>query len=153
MGAAGVFVLLGAAAAGVLAERFGTRRVVRWTAVTYGAPMIVPFLFDDPALLLLMIPVISASAGIMMALPYAMLIPMMPRAGHGLLTGVYSMSRGRGHRRSARCWPAPRSRPSAPSARRSGPSPTRRSGWSPACCSWPACRWCARCVPSRLLYP
>ena len=32
----------------------------------------------------------------MMALPYAMLIPMMPRAGHGLLTGVYSMSRGVG---------------------------------------------------------
>jgi MFS family permease len=31
-----------------------------------------------------------------MALPYAMLIPMMPRAGHGLLTGVYSMSRGLG---------------------------------------------------------
>jgi hypothetical protein len=25
-----------------------------------------------------------------------MLIPMMPRAGHGLLTGVYSMSRGVG---------------------------------------------------------
>ena len=31
-----------------------------------------------------------------MALPYAMLIPMMPRAGHGLLTGLYSMSRGAG---------------------------------------------------------
>ena len=31
-----------------------------------------------------------------MALPYAMLIPMMPRADHGLLTGVYSMSRGVG---------------------------------------------------------
>jgi Na+/melibiose symporter-like transporter len=96
VGAAGVCVLLGAAAAGVLAERFGTRRVVRWTAVAYGAPMIVPFLFDDPALLAPMIPVISASAGIMMALPYAMLIPMMPRAGHGLLTGLYSMSRGAG---------------------------------------------------------
>ena len=96
IGAAGVFVLAGAAMAGRLAERFGTRRVVRATAVTYGAPMIVPLLSDDTALLLLMIPVISASAGIMMALPYAMLIPMMPTAGHGLLTGVYSMSRGVG---------------------------------------------------------
>ena len=56
----------------------------------------MPFLFDDPALLVPMIPVISASAGVMMALPYAMLIPMMPRADHGLLTGVYSMSRGVG---------------------------------------------------------
>jgi Na+/melibiose symporter-like transporter len=96
VGAAGVCVLLGAAVAGVLAERFGTRQVVRWTAVTYGAPMVVPFLSDDPALLVPMIPVISASAGVMMALPYAMLIPMMPRAGHGLLTGLYSMSRGAG---------------------------------------------------------
>ena len=43
-----------------------------------------------------MIPLISASAGMMMALPYAILIPMMPRADHGLLTGVYSMSRGVG---------------------------------------------------------
>jgi predicted MFS family arabinose efflux permease len=96
VGAAGVCVLLGAAVAGVLADRFGTERVVRWTAVTYGAPMAVPFLSDDPALLVPMIPVISASAGVMMALPYAMLIPMMPRAGHGLLTGMYSMSRGAG---------------------------------------------------------
>ncbi len=96
IGAAGVCVLVGAALAGRLAERFGTRRVVRATAITYGAPMIVPFLLDDTSLLLVMIPIISASAGVMMALPYAMLIPMMPRAGHGLLTGVYSMSRGVG---------------------------------------------------------
>ncbi len=96
IGAAGACVLAGAAVAGRLAERFGTRRVVRGTAIAYGAPMIVPFLTDDPALLIPMIPVISASAGVMMALPYAMLIPMMPQAGHGLLTGVYSMSRGAG---------------------------------------------------------
>jgi predicted MFS family arabinose efflux permease len=96
IGAAGVCVLVGAALAGPFAERIGTRRLVRTTALTYGAPMIVPFLSDDPALLVPMIPLISASAGIMMALPYAMLIPMMPRAGHGLLTGVYSMSRGVG---------------------------------------------------------
>jgi Na+/melibiose symporter-like transporter len=96
IGFAGVCVLGGAAVAGRLAERYGTRQVVRVTALTYGLPMIVPFLSDDPPLLLPMIPVISASAGVMMALPYAILIPMMPRAGHGLLTGVYSMSRGIG---------------------------------------------------------
>jgi Na+/melibiose symporter-like transporter len=96
VGAAGACVLAGAAAAGWLADRFGTHRVVRATAVLYGAPMLVPLLFEHPALLAPMIPVISASAGIMMALPYAMLIPMMPRAAHGLLTGVYSMSRGVG---------------------------------------------------------
>lgn len=96
LGAAAACILVGAALAGTLAERFGTRRVVRATAITYGAPMVVPFLAQDPALLVPMIPVISASAGVMMALPYAMLIPMMPRARHGLLTGVYSMSRGIG---------------------------------------------------------
>lgn len=96
IGAGGACVLVGAALAGRLAERFGTRRVVRATAVTYGAPMIVPLLFDETALLVPMIPVIAASAGIMMALPYAMLIPMMPSTDHGLLTGIYSMSRGVG---------------------------------------------------------
>jgi predicted MFS family arabinose efflux permease len=96
IGAGGACVLVGAALAGRLAERFGTRRVIRATAVTYGAPMIVPLLFDDTGLLVPMIPLIAASAGIMMALPYAMLIPMMPRADHGLLTGIYSMSRGVG---------------------------------------------------------
>lgn len=96
IGAAGVCVLAGAAFAGRLAERFGTRRVVRAAALAYGAPMVVPFLSDEPGLLVPMIPVISVSAGVMMALPYAMLIPMMPSAGHGLLTGVYSMSRGVG---------------------------------------------------------
>ena len=135
IGAGGACVLVGAALAGRLAERFGTRRVVRATAVTYGAPMIVPFLFEDTALLVPMIPLIAASAGVMMALPYAMLIPMMPRADHGLLTGIYSMSRGSGSC-SARCSRARRSRPSRRSARRSGPSSTRLSGWSPAsCCS------------------
>ena len=98
---AGGRALVGAALAGRLAERFGTRRVVRATALTYGAPMIVPFLFDDTALLVPMIPLIAASAGVMMALPYAMLIPMMPRADHGLLTGIYSMSRGRDRARPA----------------------------------------------------
>ena len=96
IGAAGVCILVGAALAAPLAETFGTRPVVRGTAIAYGLPMVVPLLSDDPALLVPMIPIISASAGVMMALPYAMLIPMMPRASHGLLTGVYSMSRGVG---------------------------------------------------------
>ena len=92
--------------------------------------MVVPFLFDDPALLVPMIPLISASAGVMMALPYAMLIPMMPRADHGLLTGVYSMSRGVGIVLGP-LLAGQRSRPRRRSAPHSGPSATRRSGWSP----------------------
>ncbi|MGE0248790.1 MAG: MFS transporter [Thermoleophilia bacterium] len=96
IGAAGACVLVGAALAGRLADRFGTGAVVRAAAIAYGAPMIVPFLFDQPAALIPAVPLIGASAGIMMALPFAMLIPMMPAAGHGLLTGVYSMSRGVG---------------------------------------------------------
>ena len=142
IGAAGACVLVGAALAGRLAESFGTRRVVRATAVTYGAPMVVPFLFDDPTLLVPMIPVISASAGIMMALPYARRrIPMMPRAGHGLLTGVYSMSRGVG------IVLGPLLAAAAIEAQRALGTPlgtvdcTRPSGWSPGCC----CSRASRC--------
>lgn len=96
IGVAGVFALLGAALAGRLADRFGTRRVIRVTALTYGIPMAVPFLAEESWLLVPFIPIISISAGVMMALPYALLIPMMPRAQHGLLAGFYSMSRGVG---------------------------------------------------------
>ena len=34
--------------------------------------------------------------GVTMSLPYALLIPMMPRGAHGAVTGLYSVSRGLG---------------------------------------------------------
>lgn len=96
IGVAAVFVLLGAATAGKLADRFGGIRVVQVATVVYGVPMAVPFLLQEPIAILAAMPFIATSAGALMALPYALLIPMMPSAQHGLLTGFYSASRGVG---------------------------------------------------------
>ncbi|HEV2075672.1 MAG TPA: MFS transporter, partial [Thermoleophilaceae bacterium] len=96
IGAAAVFVLLGAATAGKLADRFGRERVMRIAVTVYGVPLVVPFLTQEPEFVLPLMPVIATGAGVVMALPYALLIPMMPDSEHGLLTGFYSMSRGLG---------------------------------------------------------
>ena len=41
-------------------------------------------------------PLVAFGGGVTMSLPYALLIPMMPRGAHGAVTGLYSVSRGLG---------------------------------------------------------
>lgn len=96
LGATAVFVLAGAAVAGKLADRFGRARVMQFAALGFGAPMVVPFLSQQAALIVPVLPVVAACGGMVMALPYALLIPMMPASQHGLLSGFYSLSRGLG---------------------------------------------------------
>jgi len=82
--------------AGKLADRFGAARVMQFAAAGFGVPMVVPFLTQEAFLLVPVVPLIATCGGIVMALPYALLIPMMPAAQHGLLSGFYSLSRGLG---------------------------------------------------------
>ena len=96
LAAAALCILAGAAAAGKLADRFGRARVMQFAAVGFGAPMVVPFLSQEAALIVPVLPLIAVSGGIVMALPYALLVPMMPESQHGLLSGFYSLSRGLG---------------------------------------------------------
>lgn len=96
LGGAALFILAGAALAGKLADRFGTARVMQIAAAGFGVPMVIPFLSREPALIVSAVPVIATCGGIVMALPYALLIPMMPASSHGLLSGFYSLSRGLG---------------------------------------------------------
>jgi MFS family permease len=44
----------------------------------------------------LAIPLVAFGGGIIMTLPYALLMPMMPQGRHGALSGFYSLSRGLG---------------------------------------------------------
>lgn len=41
-------------------------------------------------------PLVGIGGGVTMSLPYALLMPMMPRGAHGAVTGLYSLSRGVG---------------------------------------------------------
>lgn len=96
IGGAAVFVLAGAAVSGKLGDRFGKRRVMAWALGVYGVGLLMPFLTQEPALLVPVIPFIAFGGGVVMALPYALLIPLMPDDERGALTGFYSFSRGLG---------------------------------------------------------
>ncbi len=96
IGAAAVFVLISAGLSGKLADRFGKRRVMFLSLLAYGPGLLLPFLSQAPILLAVVVPVVALGGGVVMTLPYAVLIPMMPDGEHGALTGFFSLTRGLG---------------------------------------------------------
>jgi MFS family permease len=96
IGGVALIVLVGGLASGKLADRFGRLRVLRTGLWVYGAALLVPAATDFPPLLVPAVPVVAFGGGMIMSLPYAVLMPLMPKGEHGAMTGVYSLSRGLG---------------------------------------------------------
>jgi MFS family permease len=96
IGGVALIVLAGGFASGKLADRLGRLRVLRAGLWVYGIALLIPMATDVPLLLLPAVPVIAFGGGMIMGLPYAVLMPLMPEGEHGALTGVYSLSRGIG---------------------------------------------------------
>ncbi len=96
VGAVALVILVGAVTSGRLADRIGIAKTMEAGLWVYGAVLIVPVLTTNHYALIGVVPVIAFGGGMTMALSYAVLIPLMPREHHGLLTGFYSMSRGLG---------------------------------------------------------
>jgi MFS family permease len=96
IGGVAVIVLFGAIASGKLGDRYGTMRTMRVGLCVYGAALVVPMLTQTPAVLAPLAVLIAFGGGLVMTLPYAILIPLMPEDSHGILTGFYSLSRGLG---------------------------------------------------------
>jgi MFS family permease len=96
IGGVAVIVLLAAVTGGRLADRFGHVPVLRAALPAYGLGMLLPMLFTSHALIIAAIPFVAIGGGVLMALPYAVLMPLMPDTEHGTLTGYYSFSRGIG---------------------------------------------------------
>jgi Na+/melibiose symporter-like transporter len=96
IGGVAVIVLLGAFGGGRLADRFGRVRVMRLALPVYGGGLLIPFLVTSPVAVAVAAPFIAIGGGVLMALPYALLIPLMPDGRHGALTGYYSLTRGLG---------------------------------------------------------
>jgi MFS family permease len=96
VGGVGVIVLAGAAGAGKLGDRFGHLSVVRRCLWVFGLGLLVPaFVTFEPAVAAI-VPFIALGGGAVMALAYAILMPLMPEEDRGALTGFYSVSRGIG---------------------------------------------------------
>lgn len=93
---AAIFIAIGAPVSGVLADRYGAVRVMRAALILYGVGLAIPMLFADPIVVAMIAPVFAFGGGVVMTLPYALMIPLMDDRDHGLQTGLYSVSRGIG---------------------------------------------------------
>lgn len=96
IGVAATVVLAGALVSGKIGDSLGRARVMRVALVVYGLGLMVPFLSTVPWVVALAAPLVAFGGGVTMSLPYALLMPMMPRGAHGAVTGLYSLSRGVG---------------------------------------------------------
>ena len=96
IGVAATVVLVGALVSGKIGDSLGRARVMRVALVVYGLGLMVPFVSTVPWVVALAAPLVAFGGGVTMSLPYALLMPMMPRGAHGAVTGLYSLSRGVG---------------------------------------------------------
>jgi MFS family permease len=96
IGVAATVVLAGALVSGKLGDRVGRAGVMRVALIVYGLGLMVPFVSTTPWIVALAAPLVAFGGGVTMSLPYALLMPMMPRGAHGAVTGLYSLSRGVG---------------------------------------------------------
>jgi MFS family permease len=91
-----VLVLVAAPISGKLGDRFGKTRVVGVALWLYGCGLLMPFFTQTPYIVLPFLPFVAVGGGVILTLPYAILMPLMPEEEHGLVTGFYSFSRGIG---------------------------------------------------------
>jgi MFS family permease len=96
VGAVAVIVLVASPVSGKAGDRFGRARIMLWTLLIYGIGLLVPFATTSTTVLVPVLLIVAFGGGVIMTLPYALLMPMMPEADHGALTGFYSVSRGAG---------------------------------------------------------
>lgn len=90
------FIAFGSPVSGALADHFGRVRVMAVAIIIFGISLLIPALTDIKWLLAVALPFGGLAGAVVMTLPYALLIPMMPSRRHGRLTGLYSTSRGIG---------------------------------------------------------
>lgn len=96
IGGTAALILAAAALSGRLADRHGRLKVMRMALWCWGAGMLIPIAVTSPPILAVAVPLVAIGGGVTMALPYALLIPMMPPEEHGTVTGLYGISRGLG---------------------------------------------------------
>jgi predicted MFS family arabinose efflux permease len=91
-----IFIAAATPISGRLSDRFGPVAVMRWSLLVYGLGMLIPFLVASKVVVACAAPLVGFGGGVVMTLPYALLIPLMADDDHGLTTGLYSVSRGVG---------------------------------------------------------
>ncbi|WP_034271801.1 MFS transporter [Haloechinothrix halophila] len=88
--------VLAAPLAGILADRYGHRRTMRFGLVAFGIGLLPAVLTTNTMFVAAIVPVAFAAV-ILMTLPYSLLMGLLPRLSeHGTGAGVFGLSRGLG---------------------------------------------------------
>ena len=94
LGLVGVTYLLAALASGFLADKYGRLRMMRVGLWIYLAGCLFGFFVRDVRWTFAFLPIFGLGGSIVLTLPYAILIPLMPKEHIGQFTGLFSMTRG-----------------------------------------------------------
>lgn len=94
LGLVGVTYMVAGVVSGYLADRYGRSRVMRAGLWVYLGGCILGTFLHDIKWAFVFLPIFGLGGSIVLTLPYAILIRLMPREHIGQFTGMFSMMRG-----------------------------------------------------------
>jgi MFS family permease len=94
LGLVGVTYMVAGLASGFLADRYGRMRVMRVGLWVYLGGCLFGVLITDIKWAFVFLPLFGLGGSIVLTLPYAILIRLMPKEHIGQFTGMFSMTRG-----------------------------------------------------------
>ena len=94
LGLVGVTYMIAGLASGWLADKYGRLLIMRIGLWVYLGGCIFGFFVTDIKWTFLFLPIFGLGGSIVLTLPYAILIKLMPKENIGQFTGMFSMTRG-----------------------------------------------------------
>jgi len=94
LGLVGVTYMIAGVASGFLADKYGRSRIMRIGLWVYLGGCILGALMTDIKWAFIFLPIFGLGGSIVLTLPYAILIRLMPKEHIGQFTGMFSMMRG-----------------------------------------------------------
>jgi MFS family permease len=94
LGLVGVTYMIAGLGSGYLADRYGRLRVMRVGLWVYLGGCILGVFLTDIKWAFIFLPIFGLGGSIVLTLPYAILIKLMPKEHVGQFTGMFSMTRG-----------------------------------------------------------
>lgn len=88
-------VVIAALVSGWLADRMGHVRLLTWASAVYAVGLLVPVFVHSLWVLVALFP-LAFAAGVVMTLPYGLMMGLMDDADHGAAAGAFEASRGLG---------------------------------------------------------
>lgn len=94
LGLVGVTYMIAGVSSGYLADRYGRVRIMRIGLWIYLGGCILGVFLTDIKWAFIFLPIFGLGGSIVLTLPYAILIKLMPKEHIGQFTGMFSMTRG-----------------------------------------------------------